>query len=73
MAEEEKTEELPPEIEKTIKIFTALLLRFKEFNKKTAADILTYIAFWLAGMGTYAAILSWIQFQMLWITVFGGG
>jgi len=54
-------------------LVTATLLRVKEFTKKSAADYLERLAWLGAGFGIALAIQFWIQYQILWMALFGGG
>jgi len=75
MTEERKAVEdrLPTQLRESLDLVTATLLRVKEFTKKSAADYLERLAWLGAGFGIALAIQFWIQYQILWMALFGGG
>ena len=66
-------ERLPAEVREALDMLTALLFRIKDFTRKSFSDYLTYFAFFLAGVGFYGFIAFWMQYQILWYSIFGGG
>lgn len=79
MTEEEKDtikdaeKRLPKEMREALDLVTATLNRVKEFTKKGAADYIERLAYLIAGFGIAQAIHFWVQYQILWMTLYGGG
>ena len=66
-------EHLPPEMKNALDMVTAMLYRIKAFTKKDLGDYLERVAYLIAGLGMAQAIAFWVQYQILWQAIFGGG